>query len=98
MMDEARVRRAATQSTLKSDPSGLQTHDLRKKKSETIKETQAALAANSDLPRVSEPPPAKKQKFILTKPTRIIDHIVSIVMQETGQGIRQSHPDPQLNF
>lgn len=98
MMAEARVRRAATQTMLKSVPSGLQMRVLRKNKNEAIKETIVILTNIFYLPTSSTPPLAKKQKLALTEPTNIIDHVVSVVMQEIRQGSRPSHLDQQFKF
>lgn len=64
VMAEARVRRVATQPMLNSEPSGLQTRVLSKKKNEVVNETQANTNARSDPLPYCVPSIAKKQKLI----------------------------------
>lgn len=79
LMAEARVKRVTTQSTLQSDPSGLLTLIVRRKRPKT--DRVADIVASSKAPSSSVPPLVKKQKG-LTDMGSIINHVVYDVMQE----------------
>lgn len=99
-MAEARARRVVNQSTLKSEPSEIQTWVFHKKKSEVVKEAQVARMTWFDLPNSTALPSlsTKKKKLMMIKPISNVDHVVSSMMQEPDQGSQQHRSNPQFKF
>lgn len=95
---QAKARRAANKSSLKSDSSGLQTRTTWKKKTGADRKTQMISETHSDLPNPPHSPSNKEAKTMMADPSNSVNHIILALMQEPRQGSQQHRPIFQFKF